>query len=725
MKIHEVTVVIKLQILSYELIIYFMYFQESGEMVAIKKFKDSEENDDVKRTTLRELKMLRTLKQENIVELREAFRRKGKLYLVFEYVERNMLELLEEMPNGVPLEKVRSYTYQLCKAIKWCHSQDIIHRDIKPENLLISKNDILKLCDFGFARSINGGLVGVYTDYVATRWYRSPELLLGAAYGKAVDIWSIGCILGELSDGQPLFPGESEIDQLYVIQKVIGQLPAVQMNMFYNNPRFSGLKFPSVSRPQTLQKRYQGILSGVLIDFMENTLKLDPDDRFFIDECLNHPAFQTEHLLNRNQHVPIKRIASSKKRKSEYSDNINSENLKNLQKSRPGTGISEEQKPSQNYVSQNPQEEKMDTSEDTYGQPPVQSKYLKQAKNVSKSNADKLANQNSDNKLTRDTVDRLTQQQSDSNKLQKETEKTEKYSSQDVKQNQQKYGLKGGGGVAKNVNHIQDGKSGAEKMYDYKQIRTNQQDSRHLTSFSDFRIGGLVDNNHVDNRSPSRVMDHKMEVSSTSSEDIEVVPSATENKYLKSKDRTYDNNDVRFQKQNYSPESTPRDPKSVYGSKSGTYMVTLQAPGSTDDSSEGSPKGHGNTQLERKKFLDKAMQEELQRIKSSTLGRKKSQDRGHQGSFMQTITDRLSDAKLQNSEVHMPQQSKYRESSFVNYNGNIQSVNKRNRNQYYGRFIYNKRIFFFDRYLQYFSIELFDDLYFYVKFIKHFVTLKI
>lgn len=264
--------------------------------------------------------------------------------------------------------------------------------------------------------------------------------------------------------------------------------------------------------------------------------------------------------------------------------------------------MSDDQKPSQNYGSYNPQEEKMDTSEDTYGQPPVQSKYLKQAKNVSKSNADKMANQNSDNKLTRDTVDRVTQQQSDSNKLQKETERTEKYSSQDVKQNQQKYGLKGGGGVAKNVNNIQDMKSGAEKMYDYKQSRTNQ-DSRHLTSFSDFRIGGLVDNNYVDNRSPSRVTDHKMEVSSSSSEDIEVVPSSVENKYLKTKDRTYDNSDVRFPKQNYSPESTPRDPKSLYGSKSGTYMVTLQAPGNSDDSPEGSPKGHGNTQLERKKVI--------------------------------------------------------------------------------------------------------------------------
>ncbi|CAM4402880.1 cyclin-dependent kinase-like 5 isoform X1 [Caretta caretta] len=273
--------------------------KETHEIVAIKKFKDSEENEEVKETTLRELKMLRTLKQENIVELKEAFRRRGKLYLVFEYVEKNMLELLEEMPNGVPPEKVKSYIYQLIKAIHWCHKNDIVHRDIKPENLLISHCDVLKLCDFGFARNLSEGSNANYTEYVATRWYRSPELLLGAPYGKSVDMWSVGCILGELSDGQPLFPGESEIDQLFTIQKVLGPLPSEQMKLFYSNPRFHGLRFPAVSHPQSLERRYLGILSGVLLDLMKNLLKLDPADRYLTEQCLNHPSFQTQRLLDR------------------------------------------------------------------------------------------------------------------------------------------------------------------------------------------------------------------------------------------------------------------------------------------------------------------------------------------------------------------------------------------------------------------------------------------
>ncbi|XP_066287381.1 cyclin-dependent kinase-like 5 isoform X1 [Branchiostoma lanceolatum] len=275
--------------------------KETKEMVAIKKFKDGEDNEDVKRTTLRELKVLRMLKNENIVELKEAFKRRGKLYLVFEYVEKNMLEILEAMPNGVPYEQTRSYIYQLILAIHWCHKNDIIHRDIKPENLLISKEGLLKLCDFGFARNLQGGGSAPYTDYVATRWYRSPELLLGAPYGKSVDLWSIGCILGELSDGQPLFPGESEIDQLYTIQKVLGILPPDQMDLFYANPRFSGLKFPAVSEPITLERRYHNVINSVTLDFMAGVLRLDPKERMSIEQCLEHPAFETERILRQNK----------------------------------------------------------------------------------------------------------------------------------------------------------------------------------------------------------------------------------------------------------------------------------------------------------------------------------------------------------------------------------------------------------------------------------------
>lgn len=148
--------------------------------------------------------------------------------MVFEYVEKNLLEILEENPNGLEPDLVKLFMYQIFKAIEFCHRNNVIHRDIKPENLLINpKKKELKICDFGFARVLNSKSMGLgLTDYVATRWYRAPELLLSNHYGKEVDIWAAGCIMGEITDGDALFPGESEIDQLFCIQKILGKLTA-------------------------------------------------------------------------------------------------------------------------------------------------------------------------------------------------------------------------------------------------------------------------------------------------------------------------------------------------------------------------------------------------------------------------------------------------------------------------------------------------------------------
>ncbi|CEO95834.1 hypothetical protein PBRA_004547, partial [Plasmodiophora brassicae] len=194
----------------------------TGQIVAIKKFKESDENEQVRKTALREIRILKQLKHENVVELLEVFRRKGKLYLVFEHVERTILEDLDTHPNGLPPLEVKRCLYQLLKSLEFCHAHKIIHRDIKPENLLISRDGIVKLCDFGFART-TARPGAKYTDYVATRWYRSPELLVGdTEYGKPVDIWAVGCMFAEILNGVPLFPGESDLDQLFQIMKCLG-----------------------------------------------------------------------------------------------------------------------------------------------------------------------------------------------------------------------------------------------------------------------------------------------------------------------------------------------------------------------------------------------------------------------------------------------------------------------------------------------------------------------
>jgi cyclin-dependent kinase-like len=265
--------------------------KDNNEIVAIKKFKESEDDEIVRKTTLREVKVLRMLRQRNIVHLMEAFRRKGKLYLVFEYVEKNLLEVLEEKPNGLSSDLVRRYCYQLCRAINFCHQNNVIHRDIKPENLLVNPDHTLKLCDFGFARTVTHPGQQL-TDYVATRWYRAPELLLGStSYDKTVDLWAVGCIMGELIDGQPMFPGESEIDQLYIIQKVLGPLTSDQMEMFLRNPRFLGLKFPDMTRPETLQRKYVGKLTKRAYSMMALFVKMNPKDRPTASECLDNAYF--------------------------------------------------------------------------------------------------------------------------------------------------------------------------------------------------------------------------------------------------------------------------------------------------------------------------------------------------------------------------------------------------------------------------------------------------
>ena len=266
--------------------------KESEEICAIKKFKESDDDEILRKTALREVKLLRMLRHTNIVSLTEAFRRKGKLYLVFEYVEKNLLEVLEEQPQGLDPALVRYYIFQLCQAIHWCHSHDVVHRDIKPENLLIDVySRQLKLCDFGFARILNDSKEEL-TDYVATRWYRAPELLLGSArYEFSVDIWAIGCIMGEITDGQPMFPGESEVDQLYIVQKIIGPLIPDHMDLFMTNPRFAGLKFPDMSRPETLQKKYIGTLSKRSMNFIQLCLNMDPVARPTSQEALEHPYF--------------------------------------------------------------------------------------------------------------------------------------------------------------------------------------------------------------------------------------------------------------------------------------------------------------------------------------------------------------------------------------------------------------------------------------------------
>ena len=290
-------------------IVYKCLNKETNKYVAVKKFKETQDKL-VQKTMKRELAMLQMLHHENVVEFQESFVSKGNFFLVFEYVEKNLLEVLEESPHGLSPKLIRSLVYQMCKAVDYLHKNNMIHRDVKPENLLIDEKLNLKLCDFGFARKVklnkNNNNVDTMTDYVATRWYRSPELLLsGGIYGPEVDYWAIGCIMGELADGNPMFPGEDEVDQLDCIIKILGNLPENLVNMYYENQIYNGKELLKVKKPETLEKRYLGILSPTAIDFMKGLLELDPSKRLSGENVFKHKYFSIFMKNNNNNNNNI------------------------------------------------------------------------------------------------------------------------------------------------------------------------------------------------------------------------------------------------------------------------------------------------------------------------------------------------------------------------------------------------------------------------------------
>ncbi|KAK9841368.1 hypothetical protein WJX74_004604 [Apatococcus lobatus] len=202
--------------------------RQTGNVVAVKKFKETEEDDQVRKTSRREVALLRRLQHPNVIELLDGFYHDGKLCLVFDFVPQTLLDCLKRAPGGLAQHTVRHLIWQLLVALDYLHAQKVMHRDVKPENILISEEQTMRLCDFGFARSTDLAAEeedeAGFSSYVATRWYRSPELLVSAEYGPPVDVWAVGCLVYEMLTGLPLFPGKTDVDQLNLVAKALGSL---------------------------------------------------------------------------------------------------------------------------------------------------------------------------------------------------------------------------------------------------------------------------------------------------------------------------------------------------------------------------------------------------------------------------------------------------------------------------------------------------------------------
>lgn len=262
--------------------------KDTQQLVAIKKFVESEDDPLIKKIAMREIRMLKQLKHPNLVRLIEVFRRKKRLHLVFDYVDHTLLNELDRHPRGLPEGMVKRIIYQTLLAVNFCHQYNTIHRDVKPENILITRQGQVKLCDFGFARILTGP-GDEYTDYVATRWYRAPELLVGdTQYGPPVDVWAIGCVFAELLTGVALWPGRSDVDQLYLIRKTLGDLIPRHMQIFSNNAFFKGMSIPEPDRLEPLEEKFPSAAPQAM-SFMQGCVKMDPAERLTCHQLLQHP----------------------------------------------------------------------------------------------------------------------------------------------------------------------------------------------------------------------------------------------------------------------------------------------------------------------------------------------------------------------------------------------------------------------------------------------------
>uniref|UniRef100_A0A8C5SJB6 Cyclin-dependent kinase-like 3 n=1 Tax=Laticauda laticaudata TaxID=8630 RepID=A0A8C5SJB6_LATLA len=240
--------------------------KETGHIVAIKIFYEKTEKS-VNKIAMREIKFLKQFRHENLVNLIEVFRQKKKIHLVFEFIDHTVLDELQHYSHGLDSRRLKRYLYQILRAIDYLHSNNVIHRDIKPENILVSQTGITKLCDFGFARTL-AAPGDIYTDYVATRWYRAPELVLrDTTYGKPVDIWALGCMIIEMATGNPYLPSSSDLDLLHKIVTKVGNLTPHFQSIFIRSPVFSGMVLPEVQHPKSARKKYPK-LSALLADMV-------------------------------------------------------------------------------------------------------------------------------------------------------------------------------------------------------------------------------------------------------------------------------------------------------------------------------------------------------------------------------------------------------------------------------------------------------------------------
>lgn len=237
---------------------------------------------------LREIKSLKKLSHPNIIKLKEVIRENDTLYMVFEFMTNNLYELMKERNKPFPEIQVRNITFQMLQGLQFMHKNGFFHRDMKPENVLCNGTDDIKIADFGLAREIRSR--PPFTDYVSTRWYRAPEVLLRSTrYNSPVDIWAIGTIMAEIYTVRPLFPGSSEIDEIFKVTAVLGTPTALNWPEGLKLAHSMNYKFPQMVATPIRQLIPQAGKDG--LDLMVRSMAWNPAHRPTCLESLKHPYF--------------------------------------------------------------------------------------------------------------------------------------------------------------------------------------------------------------------------------------------------------------------------------------------------------------------------------------------------------------------------------------------------------------------------------------------------
>lgn len=262
------------------------------QVVGLKKVFDAFHNATDAQRTYREVMFLQDLNgHDNIIRLRNIIKAVNNkdLYLVFDFMETDLHHVI----RANILEEIHKQyiIYQLLKGMKYIHSAELIHRDLKPSNILINSDCHIKIADFGLARSLTSSADDTnikLTDYVATRWYRAPEILLGSTkYSKAVDMWSVGCILGELIVGKALFQGTSTLNQIEKVLELIGKPKPEDIDSLESPHAATILSSISVVKKRTFQSFFPNA-SDTALDFIRRLLVFNPNNRLTVEEALRH-----------------------------------------------------------------------------------------------------------------------------------------------------------------------------------------------------------------------------------------------------------------------------------------------------------------------------------------------------------------------------------------------------------------------------------------------------